>query len=228
MQQPETDAERPSAMPPPTPAESDAEYVGALRDAGLLCDLSDVLLQVLQERLGPGDPFTRRLDLVELYYQGGGDENIGKKRVLEDRFFGYRTDEMITAHAVVRRIAAVSPELSGVRLERIGTGESDDGPLVLRAGDHLAAVDEHDDALDTGEIDLAELSDVATVSVRALVAAINVLLERHDVRTRLVLLPTDGFRESFIATGVTEAMVLCKNGFLEETRPEQLLEFGSW
>ena len=230
MQTEPEEVERVMSVPPPTPSKSDAAYVSALREAGVLKDIGDVLLQVLQERLGAShDAFARRLDLIELYYQGGGDEEIGRKRVLEDRFFCHRSDEPISAHGIVRRIAGVTPELTAVRLERIGAGDSDDGPLVLRAGDHLAAVEEHDEAdLDTDEIDLNELSDVSTISVRALVGAVNVLLDRHDIRERLVLLPTDGGRESFIATGVTEAMLLCKNGFLEETAPESLIEFGGW
>lgn len=228
---PENPSARMSAAPPPTPAEADVGFVHSLRGAGLLEDLSDTLLQVFLERLGATqDADARRVDLLELYYQAGGDSELARRRVVQDRFLLHHGEDETSAHEIVRRLLALLPELpTSVRLERIGEN-SDDGPLVLRGGDHLSAVDDEEEEgnLDTGEIDLSSLEEQPTIAVRSLVSAVNVLLERHDVRRRLLLLRSDGAREVYVATGPTEAAALCKHGCLELEDPSELFEFAAW
>ena len=227
---PENLSARMSAAPPPTPAQADVAFVHSLRGAGLLEDLSDTLLQVFLERLGASqDADARRVDLLELYYQAGGDAELARRRVVQDRFLLHHSEDETSAHEIVRRLLALLPELpTSVRLERIGEN-SDDGPLVLRGGDHLSAVDDDEEGtLDTGEIDLSSLEEQPTIAVRSLVSAVNVLLERHDVRRRLLLLRSDGAREVYVATGPTEAAALCKHGCLELEDPSELFEFAAW
>ena len=214
------------AKPPPTPDDTDRAFMISLRDAGLLRDLTDPLLAVIQESTNSmADSEARRMDLLSLYYRANGERSISKRRILQDRFFYYVSGEPVNAHGLVKRLAAVAPEVGAVSLERIGT---DDGPLVLRAGEHLSAVtdDDEDDQLDTGEVDLATLE--ATISVSGLVRAMNVLLERCEVRERLVPLPSDGRREAYVAMGVVEAMLLCRTGHLDEESPETLMDFCAW
>ena len=125
------------------------------------------------------------------------------------------------------RLGAITPELGPDTLERIG---SDDGPLVLRAGEHLAAVTdpEEEEELDTGPIDLSELEESATITVRGLVRAVNILLDRFGVRERLVPLPSDGRREAYGALPVAEAMTLCRAGALDVTNAERLFDLAAW
>lgn len=228
---PESLPARMSAAPPPTPAQEDVAFVHSLRGAGLLEDLTDTLLQVFLERLGATHHAdARRADLLELYYQAGGDDELARRRVVQDRFLLHHSEDETSAHEIVRRLLALLPELpTSVRLERIGEN-SDDGPLVLRGGEHLSAVDDEEEEadLDTGEIDLSGLNDKPTIAVRSLVSAVNVLLERHNVRRRLLLLRSDGLREVYVATGATEAVTLCKRGCLELDDPTLLFEFAAW
>lgn len=227
--QPERPAPAPvSQTPPPTPADQDRAFADRLRRAGLLGELTDGLLEVLLERVDPrGDEQARRLDLLTLYYEGGGDAEVASRRARSDRWLLHQDGEPSNAHAIVRRLAALAPELGPVSLERIGT---DDGPLVVRAGDHLSAVIDHEDDFDTGEIDLTELDADAgeMISVRGLVRALNVLLDRHQIRERWIGLASDGEREAFVALGVAEAMLLCRSGELEHASPEEVMEFAAW
>lgn len=227
---PEPEEENAPAVgkPPPTPDSSDRDFLLSLREAGIIQDLSDALLAVIQETADPmANDEARRMDLLSLYYRASGDRKTSKRRILQDRFFYYVAGEPVNAHGLVRRLAAVSPEVGTVTLERIG---SDDGPLVLRAGEHLSAVtdeeDDESDELDTGEVDLSELE--ATITVNGLVRAMNVLLERCEVRVRFVPLPSDGRREAYVAMGVVEAMLLCRTGRLDEVEPEALMDFCAW
>lgn len=213
------------AGPPPPPAEADARYVRDLRTAGLLRELTDPLLDVFLETAPTSpDEDARRLDLLLLYYHASDTEAAARRR-RQDRFFLHDANEPASARDLVVRLSSVTPELGNVTLERIG---SDDGPLVLRAGEHLAAVsDPEEEELDTGQIDLTELED-HTITVRGLVRAINVLLDRFGVRERLVPLPSDGRREAYAALPVAEAMNLCRAGGLDVTNAERLFDLAAW
>lgn len=186
-----------------------------MKEAGLISELSDTLLMVLLERVdAKDDEDARRLDLLSLYYLGGDDDEVAARRRSIDRWFVHDERRPVNAHTIVGRLANLAPELGDVSLERIG---SDDGPLVVRAGDHLSAVTDEDAEEDEGYI-----------TVRGLVGALNVLLERNDIRERWVQLRGDGRREGFVALGVTEAMLLCRYDCLEEDDPERVMEFGAW
>jgi len=102
-----------------------------------------------------------------------------------------------------------------VELQRIG---ADDGPLVLRAGEHFSAVTDEDD----------EDAEGGTVAVRALVRALNALLAKAEVSERLVPLVPDESRELYV--GVTEegAMTLLQGGCTELSAVAALREFASW
>ena len=212
---------------PPLPQEADIAFVKSLRQVGLLAELSDGLLEVLLESVEPKDEDGRRLDLLEMYYGAGGEQATAVRRVKADRFFIHHDSEAVTAHELVRRLSALMPEVGPIALERIG---ADDGPLVLRAKHHFSAVtDEYEDDLDTGEVDLTELEpEAVTITVRGLVRAMNVLLERNGVRERLVQLRSDGAREAYAAVGVSEAMGLCRARCLEDEDPERVMEDAAW
>jgi hypothetical protein len=112
-------------------------------------------------------------------------------------------------------LANLNPEIAPVKLQRIGT---EDGPLVLRAGEHFSAITDEDD----------EDAETGTVAVRALVRALNGLLAKAEVSERLVPLVPDDSRELYV--GVTEegAMTLLQGGCTELSAVAALREFASW
>jgi hypothetical protein len=195
---------------------------------GLLGEMTDALLAIFQETASSTtDADARRLDLLVRYYHANGDAEVMRRRRLADRFFLHDADVPASARDLVERLAALAPELGRVTLERIG---SDDGPLVLRAGEHLAAVTdpEEDEELDTGQVDLTELEEAASITVRGLVRAQNILLDRFGIRERLVPLPSDGRREAYVALAVAEAMNLCRDGGLDVSNAERLFDLAAW
>lgn len=210
--------------------DDDIAYLDALKDAGLLGELdAEELLRVATEVAEP-DAERRRVQLLELYYAAGGDAAAAERRRRTDRFFLQRAGEPATAAGLVERLVALTPELSNVQLERIGGPE---GPLVLRCGEDCSAVlDDYEEEADTDEIDLREIEarrgEVPMVTVRGLVRALNVLLDRNDVRERLVALRGDEEREVYVQLGVTEALTLVKAGHLEDVEAEDVMELAGW
>lgn len=207
------------------------ELVKALRTAGLLKDLEGEELLRVATAISEGETLTRRVDLLATYYEADGDPDLARARRLADRAFLQRADDPVTAGALVARLAALAPELGALTMERIGTG--DDAPLVIRAGEHFAALlDEYEESLDTDEIDLRELEDRRRrgqmVTVRGLVRAVNVLLDRHGVRERLVALRSDDDRELYVAMSVTDAIEIARRGWLEDETVEDVMELGGW
>ncbi|MDQ3032202.1 MAG: hypothetical protein M3Y87_07290 [Myxococcota bacterium] len=208
-------------------------FLDVLRAAGLAKDLAgDELLRVATA-IADADGLERRIDLLESYYGAAGDQGIGEARRTGDRFFLQHASDPVTAAGLVTRLGEITPELGAIALERIGAG--DDGPLVLRAGEHFCALlDEHEETLDTDEIDLRDLEErrraggVTMVTVRGLVRAVNVLLDRHGVRERLVALRSDAQREVYLATSVTDAIQLARGGWLEDDDVEEVMELGGW
>ncbi|HJL18845.1 MAG TPA: hypothetical protein RMH99_24495 [Sandaracinaceae bacterium LLY-WYZ-13_1] len=210
--------------------EQDRVYLEALRDAGLLAELdAEELLRVASE-VEETDAERRRVDLLELYFDAAGDEEAARRRRSADRFFVQRVGDPATAAGLVERLAALTPELEGVVLERIGGG---DGPLVVRSGESFSAVlDDYEEETDTDQIDLRELErrreDVPMVTVRGLVRALNVLLDKQGVRERLVSLRGDADREVYVKLGVAEAVQLARSGYLEDVEAEDVMELGGW
>lgn len=234
-----------SVPPPPRPRPSarpleellgadELAFVSALRDAGLAPDLAGEELRraavSMRETVSDLDPMSRRIDLLEAYYAAGGDPSVSRTRRSVDRFLMQRETDPVTAAQLVSRILELTPELGHVSLERVGGGA--DGPLVLRAGEHFAALlDDYEESLETGEIDLRELerheSRTTMVTLRGLVHATNMLLERHGVRERFVALRSDPAREIYVATPLTEAIELARGGHLEDDA-EEVVELGCW
>lgn len=210
--------------------EEDRRFLEALREAGLMADLEEEELLRVASEASDADVDARRVTMLEVYYDAGGDEAAGAARRGADRFFVQRVGEPATAAGLVERLAALASELEAVQLERIG---GDDGPLVLRSGEHVAAVlDDYEEETDTDEYDLAEAearkSAVPMVTVRGLVRAINVLLDRSGVRNRLVALRGDEEREVYVSVGVTEAVQLAQRGYLEDDDAEDVMELAAW
>lgn len=211
----------------------DLKFVETLRGAGLCDELEgDELLRVATV-IGDAEGLDRRIDVLEAYYDAGGDRGLGEARRVRDRFFLQRATEPVTAARLVERLREITPELGAVALERIGGGE--DGPLVLRAGEHFAALlDDYEETLDTDEIDLREIEErrregnVTMVTVRGLVRAVNALLDRHGVRQRMIALRSDEAREVYVATSVTEAIELARAGWLEDDDVEDVMELAGW
>lgn len=198
---------------PPLPRDADLDFYASLRAAGLLADLTDALIETLMEVVGSKGEDARRLDLLELYYAAAGDVDASRRRSRADRMIVHHTGFGENAVTFIARLTVTNPELPGLCVERMGT---DDGPLVLRSGDFVSAVSDDDDPSD------------GQVSVRAIVQACNVLLDRAEVEERLVLLRGDGERELYVAVGPTEALALCQAGALEEDDWERLHEYCSW
>jgi hypothetical protein len=232
-------ASTPGAMPPPPPpaarvtaplpSEADLTFVQAMRSAGLLRELDDrELLRVVaaqQTRSARGG--SRNIDLLESYFGAAGNAALAASRKAADRFFLHRDEEAVTALRLVERLAALAPEVGTIVMERIGGGV--EGQLVLRAGEQIAAVvDDYEESLETNEIDLRDLDPGQTITIRGLVRAINVLLSRAEVRSRLIPLRSDEQREVYVAVGLSAAMELAAAGLLDDDEADELMDLASW
>jgi len=196
----------------------DVKFVNALTGAGLLTEMSaDELEHVLLGQASV-DAATRYLDILEHYYAANGDANVGLRRRMTDRFFMHRAEDPATARQLLVRLVLLTPELGGVKLEKMGDGP--DSTCILRAGDDAAGI------FDDGDEVAASVD--GTVSIRGLVRAVNVLLERSKQRHRFVPIMRDDSREAYVATTVTGALNLCQQEYLEETDVEALIDFASW
>ena len=210
--------------------EGDVAYLKALQAVGLMAELGEEELLRVASEVSEPDEDGRRVQLLELYYGAGGDAEEATRRRTEDRFFLQRVGDPATAAGLVARLAELTPELPSVQLERFG---GDDGPLVVRAGEHFSAVlDDYEEETDTDQFDVTEAEKralgVPMVTVRGLVRAINVLLDKSGVRERLVSLRGDDDREVYVQLGVTDAIRLAQAGYLEDEEPEDVMELGAW
>ena len=207
----------------------DLAFLDALKKTGLLAELDDdELLRVANEIEEEDDDERRHVDLLEVYYRAAGDELVAQRRRTADRFFLQRAGEPATAAGLVQRLAALVPELEQVKLERIG---GEEGPLVLRNASHFAAVLDHfEEEADTDEIDLRSLDpdEVPMVTVRGLVHALNVLLDRGGVRKRLVSLRGDDEREIYVWLSVADVATLSQGGYLEDEDLQDVMELAAW
>lgn len=228
---------RPAATPVPALGlqADDVSFIAALREAGLVPELVGPELGRVARLIEGKSGLTRRIDLLEAHYAANGDPGVAKTRRLVDRFFCQHAGDAITTTTLLTSLAELAPELGEIALERIGGG--DEGPLVLRAGENFAALlDDYEEHLDTGEVDLRDADEIAReraagsmmVTVRGLVRAVNVLLDRNGVRERLVPLRSDEPREIYVAVPLTEAIELARLGHLEDESPEDVMELCSW
>lgn len=193
----------------------DEDFVRLLHTAGLASELGTDQLALIAATIEESRVDSRRMDILELYYGASDDVSIAVRRRASDRFFIHSAHFSLNAHQLVASLTDLNPEIAPVQLQRIG---SDDGPLVLRAGENFSAVTDDDD----------EASDAGTVAVRALVRALNALLAKAGVGERLVPLVPDDTRELYL--GVTEegAMTLLQGGCTELSAVAALREFASW
>lgn len=193
----------------------DEEFVRLLHAAGLACELDTKQLASIASGIEESRVDSRRMDILEIYYRGNDDASVASRRRGSDRFFMHNDYFSVNAHQLVASLASLNPEVDSMSLQRIGT---DDGPLVLRAGEHFSAVIDEDD----------EHAEQGTVAVRALVRALNALLAKAEVDERLVPLVPDESRELYV--GVTEegAMTLLQGGCTELSAVAALREFASW
>ncbi|MFN7698386.1 MAG: hypothetical protein ACK5U8_10840 [Deltaproteobacteria bacterium] len=216
------------------PHERDLAFVQALQNVGLLPGLSgDELARAL--RLARSSSAREgsaafRMDLLDAYYAADGDAEAARLRRRADRYFVHHEHEPVTASTLLDRLAALAPEVGPIALERIGAGS--DSTLVLRAGeDFVAVLDDFEEMMDTGDVDVRDLDGsarAAMVTVRGLVRGVNVLLGRRNVRERLVPLRSDVIREVYVALPLTEAIELARSGWLEESSAEDVMELGGW
>jgi hypothetical protein len=212
------------------PGREDAA-LDALRRAGLLAELDAAERKRLHAvSSGPrdDDEEARIVDLLLAYYGAAGDAEASARRVAADRFFALDGREAPPASVLVARLARLAPEVGEVKLGRIGEGAH--GQLVLRSGDSFAPViDDYEETLETGEIDLREMEERPTVTVRGIVHALNVLLSRMGVATRLVPLRGDVHREVYVGVrSLVAAMDLMESGLLEDDDPDDLMELCAW
>jgi hypothetical protein len=202
----------------------------SLRAAGLLAELDAAerarLAAVALERTD--DEEARIVDVLIAYYDAGGHAETAARRRAADRFFVLDGREAPAASALVARLARLAPELADVKLGRIGEGTH--GQLVLRSGESYAAViDDYEETLETGEIDLREMEEGPTITVRGIVHALNVLLSRAGVATRLVPLRGDADREVYVGLrSLVAAMGLMEAALLEDEDTDDLMDLCAW
>jgi hypothetical protein len=198
-----------------TYSKRDEDFVRLLNAAGLACELDTSQLSAITSNLEESRVDSRRMDILGLYYRGNDDASVAARRRSSDRFFMHNDYFSVNAHQLVSSLANLNPEIASMKLQRIGT---DEGPLVLRAGEHFSAITDEDD----------EDAEAGTVAVRALVRALNALLAKAQVSERLVPLVPDESRELYV--GVTEegAMTLLQGGCTELSAVAALREFASW
>ncbi len=194
----------------------DYAFVAALREAGLVCELHGGEMARVARHLLSQSTRGRHLDLLFAYYAAGGDALVSRRRMVTDRWFIYSTKQALHLNQVLVRLLGVLPEISGTRLERVADEE---GPLVLRCDEHVCALEDETE----------EGTEQRTVSVAGLVRALNVLLDRQGVRSRLVGLFGDGTREAYVAiASMAAAVPLAQAGYLSAPDAENLMEQTGW
>lgn len=221
----DSEPRRISVVAPPSAAEEDRETLMAFQRAGLLGEMTDALLESLLDRVDPINAAdVRAVDLLVLYYRDG-DRAVADRRHRADRFVLIEEAVPLVAAQVIDQLADLFPELPSLALVRIG---GPDGPLVLQTGEQTIAIDD-DGELEEGEVDLSDFEETDTVSVQALIGALNQMLERFGVLERLILLRGDGRgREAYGATGAAEAARLCREGQIEDLDDEVLFDLAGW
>ena len=212
----------PTRTAKPQPSESsglsaaDCDFVMALHEAGVALELDGAELTRAARLAHPDGGPARRIDLLEAYYAAAGDPLLSQRRQATDRWFVYSIEDGFTSSTLVQRLLAAAPELGAARLERIGGHE---GALILRAGEAVCGLED----------DQLHANGLVTVSVRDMVRAFNVLLDRHGVRTRLVGLFGDGTREAYFGqASMGSAIALANAQYLDAPDAEILMQRTAW
>jgi hypothetical protein len=207
----------PPLGPPLSLTPDDCSFVAALRAAGVASELEGPELARAAKQVRSPNRRARHIDLLASYYAAAGDPLASRRRQATDRWFCYSASDGLTAAQLLQRILSVLPEISSsVRLERVG-GPA--GTLVLHSGEHVCAIeDEREDE-----------PGVPTVSVSGLVRGLNILLDRHGVRSRLLGLFGDGQREAYVSvSSMAAALPLAQADYLMATDAESLMELTGW
>jgi hypothetical protein len=148
------------------------------------------------------------------------------RRRRTDRFFLVKDQDAESAVTLVQRLGEVLPELPELSIERIG--REGDGALLLCSGEQIAGiVDDYELQLDTDEVDLRVLEE-ETISVRSIIHAANMLLERLGVDSRLVSIKADLHREVYLALSREGTEQLAEAQRIDEIDREETLEHAGW
>lgn len=172
----------------------------------------------LSPRLGPSaerppEPWALT-QLLERYYRGDGDVDTALARLRQDRVVLHREGDRATARQIVARLRLAAPELGP-----LGLIEETEGELVLRtsgAQEPLAKELLEDERFEMN----GEKYTRRTVTVRALVAATNVLLARRGITRRFVPIAVCEAAECYVAIAPADALVLDASGLLDEPLDE--------
>jgi hypothetical protein len=212
-----------SSVPSPSTLTSDdLAFVAALRSAGIASELNEAELARTAPHMRSTSRPARRLELLAAYYAAEHDILAGQRRKASDRWFLFEQSEGLSAPQLLEKLLDVVPELQGTELERVG---GRDGTLVLRADDDICALEDEQDS----EQDHARSSRETSISVCDLVRAINVLLDRRQVRARLVGLIGDGTREAYLGLpSVAAGIALSSADYLAVLDAEALLDLTGW
>ncbi len=225
----------PSSPPPPRSAGVGSEplipvraLLALLRSVGLLRELSGDDAEALAQGLASQEEAGRWVEALRRYYMDPADPACSARRRHQDRFYLHDAAETYAATELVRRLAALTPELPGLSIERLG---GEEGVLVLRAGDQVAPVlDPDETSVDTGEVDLAALEQESarSAAVQGIVRAVNALLSRLGAPRRFVQLRSDEQCEVYLAVSLDDALGMLAAGVLEDADEEELRDFGCW
>jgi hypothetical protein len=193
--------------------DDDLRWVDGLRRAGRLGELEDEELLRVASEAEAFDPMERRMELLQLYYDGDDDPAVALRRRQADRFFLSREGELETARGIVARLAMLFPEVQPAAiLERV----SDAGHYQLRSDDRVSAV--FDD----------EGDDDGTTSLRSLVRAFNRILDKDGQRERLIALRSGPGSEAYIGVELHDAIGLSRAGALADIHDEEIMDLGAW
>jgi hypothetical protein len=214
----------PSSLPPAlrnlTPELDGPLHVGwqriraAFRGAGLA---SGLVARSLHGRLGPNArllPTERAtMELLEGYFRVDARGQLD-----EGRFFVVREDERLTARRIVARIRALFPELGPLTLS-----EERKGRLFLRTTG--AFIEITPEAVDQQEVSQGWVR--RTVTIDAIVDAVNRLLRFYDEPLRLLPLASPDGTNAFLAADHRAARLLDTVDLWAEAI-EDLDAFAAW
>lgn len=199
-------------------------FVDGLARSGVAPDLGAASVP---DRVGrgrasrPPEPHARTA-LLESYFGGEGRPGQALARVRAARLVEHRESRPSTAREIVGRLRLASPELEGLAL----VDDETSACLVLRTKGARAAID--DAAVGAEQVLARGVVFVRrTVTVRALVAAVNALLAARGSARRFVPLATCDGVEAYVSVRPSRAMVLDAAGALDEPL-DDLCDLTRW